>query len=328
MKSPFSGHIDESLDLWGSRLFNVAAATPPQAHTSRQGVRLGRHTPVSTGGRLRTPQARANYVRQKLREMVRRAPQVMVKLAKAPTGMRGISNNLTYISRDGQLEIEDQDGQVMQGKEAVADLKAEWQHGGVPVPADSSKRDAFHLVLSMPTLTDPLAVQRAARDFATREFSTFQYAMVLHTFETDPDPNPSRHPHVHLTVKAAGFDGHRLNPRKADLQRWREGFAEALREHGIEATTTSRLHHTTHERWRVQHLRDEHTNAKIIDRQKRRTPIPGIQREVMHNYQQVMNILAQSDQGKDRQLAADLVQYLRERGRTSERDRERPQGRE
>jgi hypothetical protein len=128
--------------------------------------------------------------------------------------MKGISNNLTYISRDGQLEIEDQDGQVILGKEAVADLKAEWRDGGMPIAADSTMRDAFHLVLSMPTRTDPLSVQRAARDFATREFSGFQYAMVLHTFETDPDPNPSPHPHVHLTVKAAGLDGVRFNPKK------------------------------------------------------------------------------------------------------------------
>ena len=62
-------------------------------------------------------------------------------------------------------------------------------------------REAFHLVLSMPTRTDPLVVQRAARDFASREFSGSQYAMVLHTPETDPDPHPSPHPHVHLTVK-------------------------------------------------------------------------------------------------------------------------------
>jgi hypothetical protein len=120
--------------------------------------------------------------------MVRRAPQVVVKLVRAPKGMKGISNNLTYISRDGKLEIEDQDGQVIIGKDAVADLKAEWRDGGMPIAADSTMRDAFHLVLSMPTRTDPLSVQRAARDFATREFSGIQYAMVLHTFETDPGP--------------------------------------------------------------------------------------------------------------------------------------------
>jgi hypothetical protein len=103
--------------------------------------------------------------------MVRRSPQVIVKLVRAPKGMKGISNNLTYISRDGLLEIEDQDGQVIKGNEAVADLKTEWRDGGMPIAADSMMRDAFHLVLSMPQRTDPLSVQRAARDFAKREFS-------------------------------------------------------------------------------------------------------------------------------------------------------------
>ena len=79
----------------------------------------GGPTSQGTGGRLRTPAARAQFVRQKLSDMVRRAPQVMVKLARAPKGMRGISNNLSYISRDGKLDIEDQDGQIIAGKEAV-----------------------------------------------------------------------------------------------------------------------------------------------------------------------------------------------------------------
>ena len=189
-------------------------------------------------------------------------------------------------------------------------------------------RDAFHLVLSMPQRTDPLSVQRATRDFATREFSGFQYAMVLHRFETDPDPHPSPHPHVHLTVKSAGLDGVRLDPRKADLQRWREGFAEALREHGIEATTTSRLHRTTQERWKVQHLQDRMTKAKRLDRQKRQTLTPRTQHEVMHHYEQVMRTLARSERGEDRRLAADLVRYLGVRGRTPETERERGKDRE
>ncbi|MDR4467194.1 MAG: relaxase/mobilization nuclease domain-containing protein [Nitrospira sp.] len=322
-----TNQIDKKLDEWGSRLFNVSTETLPRPRRSTR-IPLGSAKPVSTGGRLSNSQARATYVRQKLQAMVRRAPQVVVKLVRAPKGMKGISNNLTYISRDGQLEIEDQDGQVIQGKDAVADLKAEWRDGGMPIAADSTMRDAFHLVLSMPTRTDPLSVQRAARDFATREFSGFQYAMVLHTFETDPDPHPSPHPHVHLTVKAAGLDGMRLNPRKADLQRWREGFAEALREHGIEATTTSRIHRTTHERWRVQHLRDRSTKAKRLDRQKRQTHIPRKQQEVMQHYQQVMKTLARSVRGDDRQLVVDLVRYLGGRGRTPETEMGRGKDRE
>ena len=324
--SPAVSQIDEMLDEWGSRLFNVSTETLPRP---RRGTRspLGSAKPVRPSRGLSTPQARATYVRQKLHAMVRRAPQVMVKLVRAPKGMKGISNNLTYISRDGQLQIEDQDGQVILGKEAVADLKAEWRDGGMPIAADSTMRDAFHLVLSMPTRTDPLSVQRAARDFAKREFLGFQYAMVLHTFETDPDPHPSPHPHVHLTVKAAGLDGVRLNPRKVDLQRWREGFAEALREHGIEATTTSRIHRTTHERWTVRHLHEVIRKGETLERLKRTTRRHGRVQEVMRNYEQVMRTLARSDRGEDRQLAADLVRYLSERSRdvpktrSPERDR-------
>jgi hypothetical protein len=252
----------------------------------------------------------------------------MVKLVRAPKGMRGISNNLTYISRDGLLEIEDQDGQVIKGKEAVADLKTEWRDGGMPIAADSTMRDAFHLVLSMPQRTDPLSVRRAARDFAKREFPGFQYAMVLHTFETDPDPHPSPHPHVHLTVKAAGLDGIRLNPRKPDLQRWREGFAEALREHGIEATTTSRLHRTNQERWTVRHMHEPSKEGETLERLKRTTRRHGRAQEVMQNYEQVMRTLARSDRGEDRQLAVDLVRYLGARGRTSETEKERGGDRE
>ena len=152
--------------------------------------------------------------------------------------------------------------------------------------------------------------------------------MVLHTFETDSDPNPSRHPHVHLTVKAAGFDGTRLNPRKPDLQRWREGFAEALREHGIDATATSRLHRTTHERSTVRHVVDGATKAQHLDRRTGATQVPRVQREMMQNYEQVMKALARSDQVEDRQLAADLVQHLSGRGQVREKEKGRDQERE
>jgi hypothetical protein len=76
-------------------------------------------------------------------------------------------------------------------------------------------------MLSMPRGTDPLIVQRAAREFARIEFADHRYVMVLHTHQGNP--------HVHLSVKAESKHGRRLNPRKADLHRWRETFAERLR---------------------------------------------------------------------------------------------------
>ena len=54
--------------------------------------------------------------------------------------------------------------------------------------------------------------------------------MVLHDHQANP--------HVHLSVKAQSRHGQRLNPRKADLQRWRETFAYRLREWGVDAEAT------------------------------------------------------------------------------------------
>ena len=168
----------------------------------------------------------------------------------------------------------------------------------------STKHDAFHLILSMPARTDPLAVQRAARALAAREFSSYQYAMVLHTFETDPDPNPSRHPQVHLTVKTVGLDGIRLNPRKAEIQHWREGFAEALRDQGIDAMTTSILHRTTHERWTIRRGVDPIIKAKQIDRRLRVTPV---QRAVVQNYERVMKASSTASKTTRRRLPAGVI---------------------
>jgi hypothetical protein len=85
----------------------------------------------------------------------------------------------------------------------------------------------------MPPGTDRTSVTSAARDFAKAEFGdNYSYVFATHDDE--------KHPHVHLCVKAMGKDGIRLNPRKADLQRWRELFAEKLQDHGIEANATKR----------------------------------------------------------------------------------------
>lgn len=116
-------------------------------------------------------------------------------------------------------------------------------------------------------------------------------------------------------------------PRKPDLQRWREGFAEALLEHGIEATTTSRLHRTNQERGTVRHLHEASKEGKTLERLKRTARRHGRAQEVMQNYEQVMRTLARLDRGEDRQLAADLVRYPSERSRdvaktrSPERDR-------
>jgi hypothetical protein len=233
---------EDALLAIGERLFGAAEPRGLKARSVGNGGGIAGST---TGSR----EERSTAVRQKLQAIARRSPEVMVKVSGTSRGFGHLRAHFSYISRDGQIELEDQDGQVMNGPDGLAEVRADWQ-SAYPIPEerrgdetegrDVRRREAFHLVLSMPAGTPELALKRAVREFAAEEFSGHQYVMALHTPTTDPDPEPSPHPHVHLTIKARALSGVRLNPRKADLQRWREGFAERLRDQGLEASATRR----------------------------------------------------------------------------------------
>jgi len=214
---PAPHDIDGALIQWGERLFypaNRTVKSKPQPKLSALAARV-----------------RAAAIRERIAAtVVRRAPQVMVKVTGGGRGMKGIAAHFRYISKHGRLEIEDDQGHVDRGKDVVRELVEDWRFGGSLIPDESPRREAFNVILSMPAGTDPVMVQRAARDFATSEFADHKYVLVLHDHQANP--------HVHLSVRAESKHGKRLNPRKADLHRWRETFAEKLRGWGIDAEAT------------------------------------------------------------------------------------------
>jgi len=205
--------IDGVLVQWGERLFY-----PGNRIVKSRTPRLG---PFSS---------RADAIRSRIEATVRRAPQVMVKVTGGGRGMKAIAAHFRYISKNGQLQIEDDRGNVERGRDVLAGIERQWRYGGAYSDDVGHRREAFNVMLSMPKGTDPLILQKAAREFAKIEFGDHRYVMVLHTHQANP--------HVHLSVKAESKHGERLNPRKADLHRWRETFAERLREWGIDAEAT------------------------------------------------------------------------------------------
>ena len=171
--------------------------------------------------------------REKVARTVRKVPEVVVKISGGGKNMRHIKKHMDYISRHGEVALEDEQGNTHLGKPEVRDVRDAWRLGGIGIPDEGERRrEAFNIVLSMPAGTDRASVTAAAREFARTEFPGHQYAFAEHDDE--------KHSHVHLVVKAGAFDGSRLNPRKDDLARWRETFAQHLREQGIEANATPR----------------------------------------------------------------------------------------
>ncbi len=172
---------------------------------------------------------------------VRRIPEVMVKVTGGGGSAGSVSAHFSYISREGELEIETDDGQRI-GKDEHKAVLDTW-HLGLTAGQYRQPREertvvrkvklTHNIVLSMPSPTPPDKVLAAARTFARDKFAgQHRYAMVLHTDQ--------QHPHVHLVVKAESDDGRRLRIDKALLREWREDFARMMREQGVAANATPR----------------------------------------------------------------------------------------
>jgi hypothetical protein len=283
---PPSSTLDAVLVQWGDRLFYPANRI------------VQARTPKLMGG---LPE-RAQAVRRRIQAtVVRRAPQVMVKVTGGGRGMGAIAAHLRYISKGGRLPIEDDRGLTHEGREPLHDLVDQWRLGGSRIPERSGRREAFNIMLSMPAGTNVEFLQRAVREFAKAELAHHRYLMVLHTHQANP--------HVHLSVRAEGRDGQRLNPRKKDLRRWREVFAECLRGWGIEAEATSQVTRgTQHRNERVW----ERKTARLRARRPERAQVlpTGIRKQALRAWAEILRALAASPDASDRQLAHSVNGYV------------------
>ena len=271
--------------------------------------------------------ANAKTARAKLARIVRRAPEVVVKVTGRQRDGSHVKAHLEYIGRKGGIDIETRDGEVLTSKEDIEERAAEWcdtlQWRSRPTVSSVS------LIFSMPAGTDPDKVLGAVRALAHAELSdNHDYVMALHT--------DTPRPHVHLTVQAEGLDRKRFNPRPVQLHRFRERFARELRERGVAAEATPRRARgkgvagssmalvklrarlaggTT----RVMTDADRRTNQQAIAVATDQATLPefvaaGSKRwqAIRRAYEQVASALVATGQSEDRGLAGDVRQFLSE----------------
>jgi hypothetical protein len=301
-------NIDGILITWGDRLFypgNPVVKANPSPRLSSDAAHR-----------------RAAGIRQRIEAtVVRRAPQVMVKVTGGGRGMKAIAAHFRYISKNGRLDIEDQRGETMRGTDSLHDLVDEWRFGGSRIPDEAEpeqRREAFNIMLSMPRGTDALIVQRAAREFARIELADQKYVMVLHDHQANP--------HVHLSVRAESMHGKRLNPRKADLHRWRETFAEKLRGWGVDAEATRQATRGRSRNfeplWRIKaredgRLRTEPSGTKSGARAR------ASRAGAVQAWLQIGRALAVSGDSADRALAKSIAGFIKDMTTTPSAGRER-----
>jgi len=293
---------EASIADWGERLFYQQVQSRP-SRKSASGLLIA----VTRFSRRASDSTRANRVRQIAALTAKKVPEVMVKISGNGKGMNKVRAHFEYISRNGKVELENENGELIKGSNALRDLCNEWKSGLYGIPEDGTKRESFNIVLSMPPGTDRAAVTHAAREFAQSEFAAnHQFVFATHDDE--------RHPHLHLCVKALGIDSTRLNPRKTDLQRWREGFAEQLRAHGIEANATPRFARGINRPAKRQ--QDIHRTKREGSRDRTilspSTRALGLLRASLKAYEGLAHELARSTESRDRGLAVEVVKFLSE----------------
>lgn len=283
--------VDGVLLQWGERLF----------YPSNRIVRTAPTPRLDTMARRK-----AAVIRRRIEATVRgRAPQVMVKVTGGGRGMGAIAAHFRYISKNGRLEIEDDRGVVREGKEALHDLAEQWRYGGSLIDEVGHRREAFNIMLSMPRGTDAQIVQKAAREFAQAELAGHRYVMVLHDHQANP--------HVHLSVRAESRTGKRLNPRKTDLHRWRETFAEKLRGWGVEAEATRQATRGESRNfdplWRIKARQEGRLRqgSAAVKSGKRHWDSRA---EAMVGWAHITKALAASESPEDRSLAERVARFM------------------
>jgi len=179
---------------------------------------------------------------EQVRRTVQRVPEVVVKvLPRDSNDLKAAGRHLDYVGRYGELELEGEDGERLQGRIGNA-LLEDWdldlddvrRQSGLTAANGRKPPKLIHkLMLSMPPGTPPDKVLGAVRNFARERFALqHRYAFVLHTDEP--------HPHVHLVLKAVSEQGVRINIGKSTLRHWRSEFARHLRLLGVAANATER----------------------------------------------------------------------------------------
>ena len=212
--------------------------------TEDEEIRFGRRVyshdvKTSAAQRLFPTYGGGMSARAKAEKFAAGRPEVVMKFDKTSVkSAHHLQESGRYISRNGKLECEDDEGQVLAGTEAIDERMKSWveddelyQQTGAGRPSDKLAR---RFIVSTPPGTDPEALKKAVRDFVAAEFKSrgFEFIWTIHTDKA--------HPHAHVLIKNRSADGKRLHYSNRDLRAMRERFCVIAEQYGIDLNATSR----------------------------------------------------------------------------------------
>ena len=182
---------------------------------------------ILTGkGRWMSPDPKTlGRVEQTLAAALRDAGSALVGFRLVATGhaLEGVQTQLRAVASRGRHGLTTGEGRAVdagpEAERALAKAMARDLHS-------RKSRDVLHIVCSARAGTDRTRFAAAVATMMGREFAGHRYLLGRH--------DDKGHVHVHAILLARNADGRKIDPKIADLARWREAMAQAAREHGID----------------------------------------------------------------------------------------------
>lgn len=161
--------------------------------------------------------------------------EVMVKITSSGKNLKAIKSHMDYISRNGEIQLEDEQGLVYKGREEVRELRDYLRDNGVKIKKKNEVkreyRQTMNIVFSMRDKgISEDKIKKAVKATLRKLYPDNMFVLAYHG-DTD-------NPHCHVILKIADNNGNRININLHDLQEIRTHFAKYLNSLSVEAKAT------------------------------------------------------------------------------------------
>ena len=173
--------------------------------------------------------------KQKAPRNLQKSNEVMVKITSSGKDLKAIKSHMDYISRNGEIQLEDEQGLVYKGREEVRELRDYLRDNGVKIKKKNELkreyRQTMNIVFSMRDRSIPEEkIKKAVKATLKKLYPDNMFVLAYHG-DTD-------NPHCHVILKIADNNGNRVNINLHDLQEIRTHFARYLNSLSVEAKAT------------------------------------------------------------------------------------------
>lgn len=199
-----------------------------------------------------------NYQRN-VQERINRkgaSKEVVVKISGGSITRQGIRNSIDYMSRESELPVMSESGQVWKGdeiqeaKEHMVD-RANDPQNVMNYQGKENKKVTQNIIFS-----PPVSAKVKPEDLLESVRKTMHNKYPGHRFVLGYHSDKKEHPHVHVVFRIRDNDGKRTDIKKRDLREIRTGFCEELKLKGYDVKATHKQQHGL-----IQSIKEAHSTA-------------------------------------------------------------------